>query len=642
MALVQAKGISKSFGVNRIFAEVTFDIMERDHIGLVGVNGCGKSTLMRMIQGVEGCDEGRINVNKGVRVSVLEQSPIWPEGQTLYEAALEANRPLMDMEEALNRLSERMEQAEQVDDGMLKRQAELTEAYQQRGGLTFRSRTRSALLGLGFMESELSSPIARMSGGQMRKAELAKVLLSEAELLLLDEPTNHLDIHALEWLEEYLAAFSGAYVVISHDRYFLDRVCKRIFELENGGIRITSGSYTQHTERKLDQRAFDERRYRNDLREIKRIEGIIEQQRRWNQARNYVTIASKQKQIERLKSQLVKPAAAPEAIRFSLRADELTCNEVIVCKHLSKRFGEKTLFSDLNLLVHNGEKVCIIGENGCGKTTLLRILLNKIPPDSGSYLLGNNVNIGYFEQSTVHTTSQITVLEELQNAFPRYDQKSLRNMLGAFLFHGDDVFKPVCALSGGEMARIQLLKMMLRGNNVLLLDEPTNHLDIPSCEALENALSEYGGTMLIITHDRYLANRIADRILLMDRTGVHEFAGDWDAYKAYLESAKEQESFQKEAAPAEKNDYVRNKERRAALTKAKSAMTRAEREVAAQEEKIVQLEAALSEPKTASDYEAAAGLYDQLAQLKRELEFQYEAWAQAEQEYLRLAKEDEA
>ncbi len=640
MALVHANKLSKSFGTNTVFSDVSFDVFDRDRIGLVGVNGCGKTTLMRMIAGGEPYERGCLSIGKDVRIATLEQSPVWPEGQTLYGAALVASEPLMRIERELQRLSERMEAAETVDDGMVRRQAELTDAYQQRGGLTYRNRTRAVLLGLGFTEAELGAPIARMSGGQMRKAELAKVLLTEAELLLLDEPTNHLDIRALEWLEGFLNAFAGAFIVISHDRYFLDRVCKRIFELENGALCITNGTYSQHMERKLDERAFAERRYRNGLREIKRIEGIIAQQRRWNQARNYVTIASKQKQIERLKKELVKPTETPSAIRFRLRADALTCNEVVVCRHLCKRFGEKTLFDDLNLLVHNGEKVCIIGENGCGKTTLFRILRNQIEPDGGSYLLGNNVDVGYFAQSTVHAQSTNTILDELQSAFPRHDRQTLRSMLGTFLFRGEDVFKRLNTLSGGETARIQLLKLMLRGNNVLLLDEPTNHLDIPSCEALESALADYGGTMLIVTHDRYLANRIADRILLMDRTGVHEFAGDWDAYKTFLEESNEDGGAERNKAASEKNGYVRNKERRSALNRARGALKRAEKGVAECEERIGALETALEALDNASDYEAAADLYEKIAQQRQALEQCYETWAQAEQDYAQRLREE--
>ena len=311
---------------------------------------------------------------------------------------------------------------------------------------------------------------------------------------------------------------------------------------------------------------------------------------------------------------------------------------MIVCRHLSKSFGGKTLFTDLNLLVKNGERVCIIGENGCGKTTLMRILLGLVPPDGGTYMLGNNVSVGYFAQSTVHTDKTCTVLDELQDAFPRYDTATLRNCLGTFLFRGDDVWKTLDTLSGGELARIQLLKMMLRGNNVLFLDEPTNHLDIPSCEALESALSEYGCTMLIITQDRYLANRLADRILIMDREGLSEFAGDWDGYKAMLaESGKPAEK----EKPAVKNEYTRGKERRAALSQARGALSRTEAAVANREAEIAALETVLESPEIAADYAATNEAYEKLDALRALLDEDYVAWETAERAYRELTQEDE-
>ncbi|MPM50715.1 Vitamin B12 import ATP-binding protein BtuD [bioreactor metagenome] len=470
----------------------------------------------------------------------------------------------------------------------------------------------------------------------MRKAALAKILMSDADLLLLDEPTNHLDIASLEWLETYLSAFRGAFVLISHDRYFLDRVCNRIFELENGSMHLFNGNYSTSMEKKMDEREFAIRKYQNTLREIKRIEGIIEQQRRWNQARNYVTIASKQKQIERIKSTLVRPEDQPDGIHFHLKADALTANEVVVCKDLSKRFGEREIFRNLNLMVRRDEKVCLLGANGCGKTTLLKILTNKIEPDSGSYKLGSNVHIGYYEQGSVRPNDPRTVLEALNAMFPRYDTKQLRNLLGSFLFRGDDVFKRMSDLSGGEYARIQLLKLMLSGSNVLFLDEPTNHLDIPSCEALEQALNGYGGTMMIVTHDRYLANRIADRIIIMDEDGVREFEGDWDAYKAFLaESASPKE---KEESPS-KNDYQLAKERKSALLKARSALKRAEERVHTEEETLKMLERKASLPEIASDFESAKAIYLEMDEQRQLIETCYAAWERAEAEHSALLDE---
>ncbi len=627
MSLIHAQELEKSFGERTLFSQVAFDVFAQDHVGLVGVNGCGKSTLMRMIAGTEPHDgRGQLSVSKNATLAMLDQSPDWRPGQTLYEAVLEASGKWMEAERALRDIAQRIER-EGASEALIRRQADLQERYQSGGGLTYRARTRSTLLGLGFSEVQLASPVSVMSGGQMRKAALAKILMSDADLLLLDEPTNHLDIASLEWLEAYLASFRGAFVLISHDRYFLDKVCNRIFELESGSVHVYAGNYSQSMEKKLDEREFAMRKYQNALREIKRIEGIIEQQRRWNQARNYVTIASKEKQIERIKSTLVKPEEGPQEIRFRLRADALTANEVVVCKDLSKRFGVREIFRSLNLMIRRDERVCLLGANGCGKTTLLRILTNKIEPDTGSYKLGSNVHAGYYEQGTVRPNDPRTVLEALNASFPRYDTRQLRNLLGTFLFCGDDVFKRMSDLSGGEYARIQLLRLMLGGSNVLFLDEPTNHLDIPSCEALENALSDYGGTMLIVTHDRYLANRIADRIIIMDEDGIRDFEGDWDAYKAFLSESAAPKA--KEAPPA-KNDYLLAKERRAALTKAKAALRKAEERVHAEEAALKALEDAAFDPQLAGDFAEAKAAYDRLEVQRRRVEACYGEWEQAE------------
>ncbi len=639
MALIHAQELTKSFGERTLFSNVAFDVFEQDHIGLVGVNGCGKSTLLRMIAGAEPHDgAGQLAVNKSAGVALLDQSPDWPAGMSLYDAVLQASGRWTAIERELHEIAERIEQSDSVPGSLIRKQADLQERYQSGGGLTYRARTRSTLLGLGFSEEEMKRPVSVMSGGQMRKAALAKILMSDADLLLLDEPTNHLDIASLEWLEAYLTAFRGAYIVISHDRYFLDKVCSRVLELENGTMHLYAGNYTRSMEKKMDEREFAMRKYKNSLREIKRIEGIITQQRRWNQARNYVTIASKQKQIERIRSTLVKPEDEPNAIRFHLQADALTANEVVVCRGLSKSFDGQVLFQNLDLLIRRDERVCLLGANGCGKTTLLKILTNKLEPDAGSYKLGSNVHVGYYEQGSVRPNDPRTIVEALNAAFPRYDQRQLRNMLGSFLFRGDDVFKRVADLSGGEFARIQLLKLMLSGSNVLFLDEPTNHLDIPSCEALEDTLNEYGGTMLIVTHDRYLANRIADRIIIMDGDGIRGFEGDWDAYKTFLaESAAPPE---KETAQT-KNGYVLAKERRAAVNRARGALNRAEAGVKEAEETLKALEERACAPGLASDFEKANAIYAEMETQRRRVEKSYIEWERAESEYAGLMTEED-
>ena len=631
MALLRAQHIAKHFGERTLFSGVSFEIAPGDRVGLVGVNGCGKSTPLRILAGEELPDEGDIHRSAECRITWLKQRQTDTAGLTLLDATMQEFAPLMDLERQLEDISARLEQG--ADDVLIRRQYRLQEEYQQRGGLTFRSRTRAVLLGLGFSEADIVKPADVLSGGELRKALLARVLLSEATLLLLDEPTNHLDIRAIEWLEDYLLSYRGAFVVVSHDRYFLDRVTTRTFEMEHATLAISRGNYSRHLQLKMDAREAAERRYYNQLREIRRIQGIIEQQRRWNQARNYVTIASKEKQLARIREEMVKPADDPATIRFSFHAVPPAGNDVLIVRALEKRFGERTLFSGLEMHLQRGEHVCLLGANGCGKTTLLRILTGQETPDGGGFQIGANVRIGYYEQSMRGLSAELTVLEQVGMLFPRMDQQQLRSALGQFLFRGDDVFKRIGELSGGELARIQLLKLMLSGCNLLLLDEPTNHLDIPSREALERALSAYDGTMLVVTHDRYFVDQIADRILVLTRDGLQEFAGDWTAYSAALAAEHRQQDTVAEYAPRARqvNDYVHKREQRSAIQHARGALKRVEARVEEQERLLGVCQEKLASPEIATDYNAAMRVAEEAARLEAELESLYADWQEADQ-----------
>lgn len=641
MALLQVQQIAKHFGERTLFSDISFEIAPDDHIGLVGVNGCGKSTLLRILMGDEQADAGQVHRASECRMTWLMQRQPDGQGRTLLEETLQEFLPLMEMERRLTEISQKLES--HPDDVLIRRQCRMQEEYQQRGGLTYRSRTRAVLLGLGFSEQALGQPADLLSGGELRKALLARVLLSESNLLLLDEPTNHLDIAAIEWLEEYLLSYRGAFLVVSHDRYFLDRVTTRTIEMENGAILSSRGNYSRHLELKLDAREAAERKYYNQMREVRRIQGIIEQQRRWNQARNYVTIASKEKQLARIRQEMVKPAVDPASIRFSFHAVEPAGNDVLLVHALKKSFGRRTLFEDANIHLQRGEHVCLLGANGCGKTTLLRILTGGEEPDEGSFQIGANVQIGYYEQSMRGLQPDYTVLEQASMLFPRLDQQQLRSALGQFLFRGDDVFKRIGDLSGGELARIQLLKLMLSGCNLLLLDEPTNHLDIPSREALERALSAYDGTMLIVTHDRYFVNRIADRILVLAPDGLSGFSGDWSAYSASLQTsaAGRQEEAQTEKAK-QPNAYRLKRELRSAIQRSRGALKRAEERVAAQETLLAEYRDRLAAPEVAADYTAAMRIAEEAAQAEKTLEQLYADWQQADDALqLLLEQEDE-
>jgi ATP-binding cassette subfamily F protein 3 len=515
------------------------------------------------------------------------------------------------------------------------------ERFQQEGGLTFRSMTRSALMGLGFTEEELTRPIVRFSGGQVAKAMLARAILRKADLLLLDEPTNNLDVAAICYLQEFLSSYKGAYVLVSHDRAFLDASVNRVLEMENGHLISTKGNYTRHVELKMDERQIAARRYQQTLKEIRRIEGIIAQQRRWNQAHNFVTIASKEKQIERLKEGLVPPEKDPASIHFHFRGTEPSGNEIIDVRDLGVSYGDKKVFSHADLLIWKGQTVCLVGANGCGKSTFLKVLAGQLDPAEGHYRLGAGVRLGYFEQNTDSLTPENTILQEMQNAFPHAVEGELRNYLGAFLFRGDDIHKRISTLSGGERARIKLLQLVLGGANVLLLDEPTNHFDIASCEILERALEDFGGTILIVTHDRYLVERMADRVVLLEKDGFIEPEEDEGSVfdRLMVRPTQKQE---KPLSENRNNYYLKQKEYKAALAASKQEILKTERAIEDNEKAQADTEAAIASAEERNDYEEMQRLCVALGQLQSEESLLYEALERAENEKAQLEKEGEA
>ncbi len=635
MPVLAAHHIKKSFVERLLFEDISFEINEKDKVGLVGVNGCGKTTLFRILLGQEQPDEGTIYKNRGARVVSMAQS-IENTDTSVYEATLAVFAPLMELETAMEEVNAALEHAPEKElDALVRRQHSLRERYEDGGGLTFRSRTRAALLGLGFTEAELQKPLSNMSGGERNKAQLARVLLSGANLLLLDEPTNHLDIDAIAWLEEYLRGYTGAFIVISHDRYFLDAVTNRTMEIKNTRFFLSEGNYTRHMELMADEQEMLRRKYLNTQKEIRRIESIVDQQRRWGQERNFITAASKQKQADRLRATLVAPERETEGIRFRFHADEVGGNDVLIAEGLSKAY-EAPVFRDVTLHVRKGERVFLLGPNGCGKTTLLRVLMRRERADAGTFYFGAKVRPGYYEQHMTGLNDALSALEEVREAYPRMDDTAIRTALAAFLFRGDDVHKELGLLSGGERARVQLLKLMLSGANLLLLDEPTNHLDIASREALERALEEYDGTLLIVTHDRYLVDRLADRVLYLTGEGVEEYIGGYTEFlaerarRAMLHEAHAQQPFQEEAAAPKQNDYRAKKERQSALNRAAGEVRRAEERVASAEEELAALEAELALPDVASDYKKASELARTADEKRQALEGLYRKWEEAQ------------
>lgn len=626
MIVLSGNDISVSFGGETLFHDVNFRLEENGRAGLVGVNGCGKTTLMHVINGRQEAETGGVSKAAGIKLGCMEQYVIRDDNITLYDEVLEIFRPLIDAENELADIAVAIDTGDHSEQ-TLSRQMQLQERFEREGGLTYKSMTCSALVGLGFSEDDFNKPISVMSGGQKSKAQLAKLLLSGSNILLLDEPTNHLDITACEWLEKFLTEYKGAYIVISHDRYFLDKVTDTTFEMENRTLREYKGNYTRYLELKAEAREAQQRVYDRTVKEINRIEGIVEQQKRWGQEHNFITAASKQKQADRLKETLEKPEDLPEAIKFTFRAKEGGANDVLIAKGLSKSFDGTAVFTNAELDIKKNTTTFILGENGCGKTTLLKILTGEYQADSGEYKFGNNIQFGYYDQAQTDLDPSKTVIDEVWDRYPGMTQTQVRSALAQFLFKGDDVFKNVGKLSGGEKARVSLLKLMLSKANMLLLDEPTNHLDIHSREALENALASYGGTLLIVSHDRYLINKLADRIVWLGKTGTVNIDGNYDRYIELKEAkAQSEQAVQVKAAEGKKNDYKERKERESTLRKLSGALKRCEQAIDEIGLKTAELAQQMSQPEIATDYEKTSALAQEIEALKEKEEALTAEW----------------
>lgn len=626
MIVLSGNDISVSFGGETLFHDVNFRLEENGRAGLVGVNGCGKTTLMHVINGRQEAETGGISKAAGIKIGCMEQYVIRDDNITLYDEVLEIFRPLIDAENELADIAVAIDTGDHSEQ-TLSRQMQLQERFEREGGLTYKSMTCSALAGLGFSEEDFGKPISVMSGGQKSKAQLAKLLLSGSNILLLDEPTNHLDITACEWLEKFLTEYKGAYIVISHDRYFLDKVTDTTFEMENRTLREYKGNYTRYLELKAEAREAQQRVYDRTAKEINRIEGIVEQQKRWGQEHNFITAASKQKQADRLKETLEKPEDLPEAIKFTFRAKEGGANDVLIAKGLSKSFDGTAVFINAELDIKKNTTTFILGENGCGKTTLLKILTGEYQADSGEYKFGNNIQFGYYDQAQTDLDPSKTVIDEVWDRYPKMTQTQVRSALAQFLFKGEDVFKNVGKLSGGEKARVSLLKLMLSKANMLLLDEPTNHLDIHSREALENALASYGGTLLIVSHDRYLINKLADRIVWLGKTGTVNIDGNYDRYIELKEAkAQSEQAVQVKAAEGKKNDYKERKERESTLRKLSGALKRCEQAIDEIGLKTAELAQQMSQPEIATDYEKTSALAQEIEALKEKEEALTAEW----------------
>ncbi len=636
MTIASIQKLTIEFGSNLLFRDVTFDINEGDRVGLIGANGTGKTSLFKAIIGEIEPAEGGAFVSKKVRVGYLEQHACQGSVKTVYDEAISVFSHLIDMERQITRLCEEIEKNPDNRDELIIKQTELQDEFNNNDGLVFRSLTTSALKGLGFSEEDFKLSCNKLSGGQRSKLSMCKLLLSGADLILLDEPTNHLDIAGTEWLESFLQNYKGSVLVISHDRYFLDKICNKTVEIANKRSYTANGNYSVYYKQKEERLEIERRHYKNQLEEIKRIEGIIEQQRSFARERNFITAESKRKMLEKKKAELVEPEPSPKQMKIKFETFEETGNDVLMVDGLKKSFGNKLLFENGSLEVYKRDRAFIIGSNGCGKTTLLRILTRQMSADEGKFMFGSNVKIGYFDQSLESLRGGKTVIDEIWDEHRLFKEREVRKYLAAFLFRGDDVFKNVDTLSGGEKAKLCLLKLMLSGANVLLLDEPTNHLDITSREILEEALSNFDGTIIAVSHDRYFINKLSNKIFRMKPDGFETFDGSYDDYCTIILG----ENAVKQIKPKNNvNDYKLRKERESNINKLKGKISRTEAEIDRLDSEISDLNAQLSTPEVSAEYEKVIEITEKINKATEDQMLLMEEWESMNSELLSLQED---
>ena len=604
MILISVEGIQKSFGIDQVLRDVTFSIQKGEKMGLVGANGSGKTTLMRILTGEQAADGGAIHMSRGLKLGYLAQIGDIEADDTVWQAMLRVFEPVIALENRMRDMEQRM--AENHDEQIAMRLSDtyyqMTEEFNRLEGYAYEGEITGMLCGLGIDKAMFSRKVKTLSGGERTRLSLAKLLLQKPDVLLMDEPTNHLDLAAIEWLQNYLTDYKGTLLLISHDRYFLDHVCDTMGEMLGGRVYKFTGNYTEYMKKRTADFEARMKAFQLQQKEIDREKAIIERYRSFNREKSIRAAESRQKRLDKIE-RLEKPEEERQ-VRFTFEARRRMGEDALEVKGLNKKFGEKTIFRNVSFRLRAGDRVALIGPNGVGKSTLIKILNRKETPDSGTVRYGVNVDIGYYDQHQQDLNLNRSVLDEVWNAFPSMDQSRVRSALGQFLFTGDDVFDKIASLSGGERGRVALTKLMLRKDNFLLLDEPTNHLDMDSCEVLEDALSDFPGIILAISHDRYFVNRFADRVMVMAEDGITEYLGNFDDYlekrdrpmpPEILDDGMTKTAIQKD----------RKKERRqsAALRQLKAAVTEAEEAILQNEQHMAALEAKMAEPAMYQDQE---------------------------------------
>ena len=630
MILLTLQNVTKSFAMNTVLKDINLTLQAGSRMGLVGVNGCGKSTLFKLISGAMEPDEGTISLSKGARVGVLTQDADIQSDLTIQQELERVFEPVREMERRLRQMEAEM--AEKHDDPAAFDQlshaySRLMDRFEDAGGYEWPSRIQGVLAGLGFARGREQQPANLLSGGEKTRLCLARLLLTQPELLMLDEPTNHLDLQSVEWLEDTLKKYKGTVLVISHDRYFLNAVCDCMAEISMRRLTQYEGNYDRFAVQRQANLERQLKEYKMQQAEIARQEAIIARYRMYNREKSIRAAESREKRLEKMEK-LEKPVSE-QKVRFSFEARRRSGDDVLIAKELSKGFDGRTLFEHFNLHLRAGDRVAVIGANGVGKTTLLKLITGQLPPDSGTVVYGSNVDVGYYDQQQSGLHPEKDVLNELWDDFPRLEIDRVRGVLALFLLTGDDVFQPISTLSGGEKGRVALAKLMLRKDNLLLLDEPTNHLDMDSREVLEDALEDFDGTLLTVSHDRYFINRVANRVVEMRPDGVTEYLGNYDDY---VEKKRLEADGALAQAEGGKTRTQLDKEKRRERLKQESARTlklklkQAEQAIADTEEQIAQLEARMADPETYKSPDAAQRLSQEHRDAQEALDALYSDW----------------
>ncbi len=627
MIILALQDVRKSFGTHEVLKSVSFTLQEGERMGMVGVNGSGKSTLMKIIAGEETADAGSVNMQKGLRIGYLAQQGALTGEETVQETLESVFEPQRRMEAEMRALEQEMAE-KGADPEALRilggKYDALTRAFERSNGYGWRSTVQGVLAGLKLREFK-DMKTGLLSGGERTRLCLGRMLLTEPDLLLLDEPTNHLDLKSIAWLEDYLATFRGAVIVISHDRYFLDRVCGRMAELLMGSVETYTGNYTEYLEKRTEVYEIRMKAWKLQQKEIARQEAIIEMYRSFNKEKSIRIAESKQKRLDKIE-RLEKPQEE-DTVRFRFETRRRTGDDVLITEGLSKGYGDRVLFRDLKMHVRAGDRIALIGDNGTGKSTLLKCLTGGEKPDAGVIRWGSGVDLGYYDQHQAGLHENKTVLDEVWDRFPRMEQYEVRGALGLFLFTGDDVFAPVSTLSGGEKGRVALTELMLRKDNVLLLDEPTNHLDMDSREVLEEALDGFPGTIIAVSHDRYFINRFADRVWVLDGQEIKEYLGNYDSYFAKVSRDQEPDgSGPQQTRTAMEKEKRKSREEEKRIRDQRDRLKALEQEIAKAEGEAGALEKELADPETWKDPDAAAETTRRYNALKAEIEKLYEQY----------------